>query len=383
MKRSVRWVGSILIILAVLAVGEVMAGLLSHMIARTTGIPFYLPHVTESYKDYQARLNPSLGWPSPDISRSKSNFYDASGSRLIPAFPDPNRDPACVSLYGDSFTEAEGVDHEHAWSNVLSRFLSCRVANYGVAGYGSDQAYLRYLANSGDRARVVIFTYVTENIQRNVNQFRNLLGPSPQCITKPRFLLKAEGQLTLVPIPPVTEEEYVALAQNPENFFDHDYFVPGGLAGYQKASFPYLWRILLTSNILLRRVVSNFQPYQELYRPGHPSQALEVTVAIIKAFCRTARERGQKPLVLIVPTVSEIFLYLRHQGWIYQPLLPCLASGNGNVEYIDMGPKIMQYLDGADPKTIYDPAIRFHFNEAGNRLLAQTVFHYLISHHLP
>ena len=173
----------------------------------------------------------------------------------------------------------------------------------------------------------------------------------------------------------------MALAQSPENFFDHDYFVPGGLAGYQKASFPYLWRILQTSNILLRRVVSNFQPYQELYQPGHPSQALEVTVAIIKAFCRTAQERGQKPLVLIVPTVAETFLYLRRQEWIYQPLLPCLASGN--VEYIDMGPKIMQYLDGANPKTIYAPEIHFHFNEAGNRFLAQTVFNYLTSHNLP
>jgi hypothetical protein len=381
MKRSVRWAGSILIILAVLAVGEIMAGLLSHMIARTTGIPFYLPHVTESYQDYQARLNPSLGWPSSDISKRRRNFYDVSGSRLIPAFPDPNRNPACVSLYGDSFAEAEGVNHEHAWSNVLSRLLSCRVANYGVGGYGSDQAYLRYLGNSGDRARVVILTYVAENIQRNVNQFRNLMGPTPQCITKPRFLLDAEGQLTLVPVPPLTAEEYVAMAQNPENFFDHDYFVPGGLAGYQKASFPHLWRILQTYNILLKRVVSNFQPYQELYQPGHPSQALEVTAAIIKAFCRTARERGQKPLVLIIPTVAEIFLYLRHRGWLYQPLLPGLADGN--VEYIDMGPKIMQYLDGADPKTIYAPEIQFHFNEAGNRLLAHTVFNYLTSHNMP
>jgi hypothetical protein len=381
MKRSINWVGNILIIFAVLAVGEIMAGLFSHMIARTTGIPFYLPHVTESYKDYQARLNPSLGWPSPDISRRRSNFYDPSGSRLIPAFPDPNRNPACVSLYGDSFTEGVGVDHEHAWSNVLSKLLNCRVANYGVAGYGTDQAYLRYLANSSDQARVVVLTYVTENIQRNVNQFRSLLGPCPQCIIKPRFLLNAKGQLQLVPIPRLTEEEYVEMAQNPEKFFNHDYFVPGGLAGYQKAGFPNLWRVLQNYKILLRRVVSNFQPYQELYQPGHPSQALEVTAAIIEAFCHSARARGQRPLVLIIPTAAEIFINLRHQGWIYQPLLPRLAEGH--VEYIDMGPKIIQYLGGANPKTIYDPKIHFHFNEAGNKLVAQTVFDFLTLNHLP
>ena len=30
------------------------------------------------------------------------------------------------------------------WVEQLSRKLGCRVANYGVSGYGTDQAYVRF-----------------------------------------------------------------------------------------------------------------------------------------------------------------------------------------------------------------------------------------------
>jgi len=65
-------------------------------------------------------------------------------------------------LYGDSFTEGSGVDPEHAWSNVLSQLLHCRVANFGVSGYGTDQAYMRFLNNQRDPARVVVLGFLSE-----------------------------------------------------------------------------------------------------------------------------------------------------------------------------------------------------------------------------
>ena len=36
---------------------------------------------------------------------------------------------------------------KEAWSNQLSRLVGCRVANYGVSGYGSDQATIRFEQN--------------------------------------------------------------------------------------------------------------------------------------------------------------------------------------------------------------------------------------------
>jgi hypothetical protein len=94
---------------------------------------------------------------------------DKIGSRYVPEFPDPDKYQACVSLYGDSFTWGDEVDDVHAWGNVLSKLLHCRVSNFGVGGYGTDQAYMRFHYNKNDKPKLVILGFYTENIQRNVS----------------------------------------------------------------------------------------------------------------------------------------------------------------------------------------------------------------------
>ena len=81
----------------------------------------------------------AAGWPT--IDALKTEHYDALCSRPSPAFPKPGNE--CITLYGDSFTYGEEVDHEDAWSNRLAERIGCHVGNYGVGGYGSDQALLR------------------------------------------------------------------------------------------------------------------------------------------------------------------------------------------------------------------------------------------------
>ena len=70
------------------------------------------PSLTRAkYEEYLAIRDPELGWPAPrDIDGRR---YDASGSRRVPAFPEPGRE--CVSLYGDSFTYSDEVGDADAW----------------------------------------------------------------------------------------------------------------------------------------------------------------------------------------------------------------------------------------------------------------------------
>jgi len=212
--RSVRWFGSLAIILVVIASCEFIAYLATSFLV-SKSLFFCQLRIEESYEMYQHRLQPTLGWPFKNYIKNMKQFNDASGSRPIPAFPDPNRTPPCVSLYGDSYTEATGVDHEHAWSNVLSLLLNCRASNFGVAGYGTDQAYLRFLLNTQDPAKVVILGIFPENIKRDVNQLRNLISTVTICQTKPRFILNNQGELTRVPIPPLSRSEYFEMQDNP------------------------------------------------------------------------------------------------------------------------------------------------------------------------
>ncbi|MFZ2088324.1 MAG: SGNH/GDSL hydrolase family protein, partial [Desulfobaccales bacterium] len=167
--RRLLFIGIILLVVAGLA--EFMAYLKARQLVGH-GIAFNPLVTNESHRVYLGRSHPRLGWtPAPEK-------VDALGSRPIPAFHDPLTTRACVSLYGDSFTEGAGVDNEHAWSNVLSVLLDCRVANFGVSGYGTDQAYLSFAGNRTDAAKVVILGFLSENVMRNVNQLRNLISQS-------------------------------------------------------------------------------------------------------------------------------------------------------------------------------------------------------------
>lgn len=110
------------------------------------GIIYEPPKLEEDA--YRLKPDLQLGWPSPDLFGKGD--YDSSGSRIIPSFPDPNEE-ACVSAYGDSFTWGHEVGNEFAWSNVLSKILDCRVSNFGVSCYGTDQSYLRFKHNDPDQ----------------------------------------------------------------------------------------------------------------------------------------------------------------------------------------------------------------------------------------
>lgn len=146
---------------------------------------------------YATLRHPILGW-APE-TRIDKGLFDRVGSRVTPAFPDPDNDPPLVSPYGDSWTFSSDVDHEHAMGNVLAKLLGRRVNNFGVEAHGTDQAYLRFKHNTKDGARIVVLGHLSENIVRNVNQFRGLIYKDPGPVFAPRFVLSQTDELQLIP----------------------------------------------------------------------------------------------------------------------------------------------------------------------------------------
>lgn len=375
---SIRKIAIIIILGVALAIFIEGGAYLTATSLQKKGI-FYTPHVTETYQTFQARFNPLLGWPS---ERSYGiGDYDRSGSRVVPAFPDPDTQPACVSLYGDSFTWGEEVDNEHAWGNVLSKLLACRVANYGVGGYGTDQAYLRFHYNVRDHAKITLLVHLSENITRNVGQFRNLAVPVPQFLLKPRFILDGQGQLELIPMPVISEKNYVDVNRNPEKYFKHDFFVPGGLSGNQKITFPFsLVMLRAFKRFHIRNKFTGEPNYANYYLADHPAQGLQLTAAIIQRFHQEALSRGQEPIVAIFPTGYDLVYYQKSRRWVYQPLLDDLRKTGINA--LNIGQEIMSRLGNRNPCALYTRC-EGHLNEAGNEMVAEIVFGYLKSHVSP
>jgi hypothetical protein len=322
----------------------------------------YKPHSDLSdYEDYITSRDPVLGW----TKLKDEDRVMLDGSRYSPAFPDSKNHSPCVSLYGDSFVWADEVNDEDAWGNQLAEILGCRVANYGVRAYGTDQAYLRYLYKASPNAgQVVILSHFSENVLRNVTQDFDLLYGLTKYGLKPRFLLSDSGELQLIPIPDLTAEEFAQLNQSPEAVLTHQYLMP------LHARFPYA--VSLVHAVGNYRIQAKFRDepfYAAFYHPNHPSNALPITTAILSAFVKEARKRNERPLVLLIPHSLDLRYFQSTGRWTYQPLLEALERRD--IPFIDAGPAIYAEIATRDIQSFYAP--KSHLNEEGNKFLAAFV----------
>jgi hypothetical protein len=333
-------------------------------------VPKRLPrHGDLTFAQVREQRDPLLGWPSP--AEFGGDKRDASGSRWVPAFPDPAL-PECVALYGDSFTLGGEVDDEHAWGNVLSGLLGCRVANYAVGGYGTDQAYLRFRENAGDGAPVVLLGHLSENILRNLTRNRDLLTAEMQWSLKPRFVVDAGGELRLLPIPDVTEAEYLRSVElhPPPLEMEHESFAPGGPAGVVRAAWPFTWSLARsTGDFRVRALLARRPEHAEFYAPDHPLDGLGITAAILQRFVEDARARGRTPLVIVFPTRDDVAWETRTGRWVYQPLLDRLEAAG--VPLLHFGPVLVEAIGTRNREQLFRPG--GHYNDEGNRILAEYV----------
>jgi hypothetical protein len=329
-----------------------------------------MPPEEEGYELYLESRDSDLGWPSP--SWVGLGEFDVSGSRVVPAFPDASEE-SCIALFGDSFTWGDEVAAEFAYGNVLSQKLNCRVSNYGVGGYGTDQAVLRYVEKINDSAEVVVLGHFSENIIRNVNQLRDLTSGT-QFGFKPRFVLNSDGEPKRIPLPLLSLDEYLALPERVETLLPYEYFVPNTYKGSAWFQFPYtiaLGRSM--AHYRLRGRLNQTPSYAPFYEKDHPSGALSVTTAVIALFVQEAKSRGQTPIVLLIPDSKDIQKLREGEPLPYDPLIKELKKLD--IDPIDHSANMVASLSGRDICTLF---VRCgsgsHYNEAGYALLADTLY---------
>ena len=321
---------------------------------------------------YRYKPDPRLGWPSPE--RIGTGEFDRSGSRVIPSFPDPEQE-SCVSTYGDSFTWGSDVTAEFAWSNVLSKMLDCRVSNFGVGGYGTDQAYLRFKYNDRDKAKIVLLGYTSENLVRNVIQFYDFLYPVLAFSLKPRFILE-NGALKLVAFPQLSVDEYRAMTLDPAKFLKYDYLLPGGPAGTVRAGFPFTLSLLKAlGNYRIQAQLRGESFWTDFYRAEHPSQALKITTMIMQSFDRDAKTAGKTLIVIMFPWTNDLGEYQKHKNWIYQPLIDELRSKG--IDVFNIGEGLVKHLGKRSPCDLNFGCVASHFNHEGNEVVARLIAEYL------
>ena len=360
--------------LAVLAVLEGLAWLAA-MPLRRMGL-FYDPgRITQSFDAYVSLRNPMLGWaPQPGLPG-----IDGNGARAVPA--DAHFDLSCISLFGDSFTWTAPAGDGETWGAMLARRLGCGVVNFGVIGYGSDQAYLRYLERP-KMGGIVFLNHLSENVLRNVTQFRNLIDPVPELALKPRFVDSPDGPV-LVPVPRIPPDGLAAFLADPSTVLTHEYFLPGTKDGLAELKFPYLVSVLsaVVRSNQIEAALTGLPAYAAFYAPDHPSRALAVTERIFDEFAAAALANGQIPVVTIVPTCRELRHAQATESWSYAALA-AHAKDEGYL-FLDFGPELLHRLNGAPPDDIYERVsgtCSGYFNGRGYEYLAEIIYAFLWDH---
>ena len=320
------------------------------------------------------RFDAELGWTwkrsSVDDEGVHINALGARGERAYAAEKPPG--VTRVLTFGDSFTFCDDIPDRFAFQRLLEhRHADFEVLNFGVSGYGTDQALLRFrrLGTELD-ADVVAIGILLENIGRNVNRFRPLWSTRTGfCATKPRFVLE-DGTLQLVPQPFADQlalRDALLDGSVLESVAEHEYWlgrphVPTGrLSGLVRVAAGWLaerertpWRLWL-------------DPEGEPFR---------TTVAVLERFHAEALASGATLApILIFPTRADLDRAMDGER-TWDGLLDAL--GARGLEAIDLSvPLAARERElRADPEagSLY---FKSHLSSVGNSVVADTLYDWI------
>ena len=129
-------------------------------------------------QDGRLAIDSVLGW------RARSGYSSANhtismqglrGDREYSQMPGPG--VARIAAYGDSFTYGSEVSNSESWPAQMEQaFPHVEVLNYGVPGFGTDQAYIRYMQEGRELSpSIVLISFAPVDIRRAVNVYRRFI----------------------------------------------------------------------------------------------------------------------------------------------------------------------------------------------------------------
>src|SRR5688572_8213279 len=315
-----------------------------------------------------------LGWcpvagraTTPGIEPSYS--YNAIGARARRDYaPQPGAGVVRMMCVGDSFTHGDEVGDRDTWAAQIEQ-LDARIEalNYGVGGYGTDQALLRLRSEGLHGAQVACMGYLVENIGRNVNRYRPYYRPtSPNCAAKPRFVLRG-SELELVPLPYASRSELLAAVRDDRvlrDLAEHEHWLD--VTRWSWAAPSSLARFALGWFAYRRREPARL--YRE--RGGEPYR---VTLELLAAFAREARERGARAaLVVVFPGRKELQALAGGAPAFWSPLRDDLAERG--VDVLDVSQPLLGAWQAAPDATAREALFSGeHYSRAGNAIVASVL----------
>ena len=310
-----------------------------------------------------------LGWDQrPNRRRTKRDLagaiwkanFDEMGRRVIPF----KGKVVKISSYGDSYTLGGEVNGDQTWQFFLSELTETKVLNYGVDGYGTDQAVLKLKRNfeRGRKTEIVVLGIWSENINRIMNVYRQfyLESRSPGLLFKP-MLHKVDEKYEWLPNPLQTLEgpgDVVAafeIAKKNDLWYRLRQRRPS-------IGFPYILAALsfarygafyMTRDLNLWRMPEAIEKLEEIIRIGY----------------RVSESYGARLLVLFIPTNNDLKLYSKGQSSTYRLFVEKIRKSYENTRLVVVD-TIEERFD-ADKFSILP--YRGHASPYGNKVIARAI----------
>ncbi len=284
------------------------------------------------------RLHPDTGRPHPVI-------HNNLGLRQHRDFPPGALQSATnVAFFGDSFTENLRLPAPYAFTEPLDYLLNrsdahFNVLNFGVDGYGTDQAYLAYRDfPERDRLKHVFYIFCSNDV-RNIRESRLFtLGPDGGLVMRSAqpsswsVRLLARLHLTYLVI-----SAFDTLANRPKDRLDLPAFVEH------------------ESNKRSADLLRMEDEFRQNRTSPELTETLRLLEAVVRRWQREVEAQGGRFHIVILPLESEraAAAYFTAAGF------PVINLGTG-LEDLDPGP-------GNRPIIFQNDG---HWNERGNMLAA-------------
>jgi len=247
--------------------------------------------------------DPSLGWTVGPARTSEDGLYVSSAEGLrsdaVGVVESAGHAGTRIALFGDSFIFSEEVSFPDSLARHLEAVLGDghQFLNFGVPGYGVDQAVLRFEQERSQWSpQVAVLAFIEDDLLRTANIYTFLKGSWGLPLSKPRYALH-DGRLELLNSPALAGD---ALFGRQSIFdlphLDHEIeFVAGR------------WkRHPLHASYLLRLLNGRFPPWPARGNLVSDDAIVALSTRIISEFHTTALANGIAPVIVYFPTSGDL-----------------------------------------------------------------------------
>ena len=336
----------------------------------------------EADQNKYVQFDPVLGWSiSPNVQSEQAGaIYSANSAGVRSLREYDLKKPSGIiriGTFGPSFTHGDEVSDSETWqAQMEAAHPELEVMNWGVGGYGTDQAFLRYRTQGAAyQPDIVIIGFEEDNMRRNVNRFRPFFRRRTGTpLTKPVFVDSETEGFHLLDNPFESVEALQKAIQTPNAFLDlmceTDFYCDRARYQPQSLDIFYSYRFLRTLRYEINqsnqaRLPAQLDPY-----------AQRVNFLLLQQFVTEVVQNGAMPIILIFPEQSSMEAHERREETPYT--FAIIALRENGLPVIDLAPAFVhakttdnnRYLD-------YYASDGGHYNALGNYIVSQTVLAYL------